>query len=200
MTVRALLAALLCSVSCTVTDGAGLTSLGRFAVCLRRLSDSCTTSDGSCRTGARTTLGVTLSRGPDGLFLWTPDVDGSAVRGRLTGRRFELVTTLSGVDLPCGCRGDVTETLRGELLVDAPDGGCEDAPSEGTGCAADTASSQLFETAPGDDWLRSAPPEPEGGWTPRGVRVWVVDASRPAAEGGCSCAACDATFEAVGSL
>jgi hypothetical protein len=183
--------------ACSTPFDADVRSLGRFSGCLRRLSDLCTTADGACRSSASSTLAVTLGRRADGTLLWAPDVGGTPLTGRIVGRRFELVASLEGVDLPCGCRGDVREVIRGELLVDtaAPECAVE---TSSAGCAGASRPSIFFaEGGPSEGWLEAGPGE-ETPSNVTGFRAWVADTATPSTAGGCSCASCGTTFEAVG--
>jgi hypothetical protein len=192
--VGALLSAAL-TAACSTPFDASVQSLGRFSGCLRRLGDMCAAADGTCRSSATGALSVTLGRRDGGTFLWAPDVGGTTLTGRIVGRRFELVTSLDGVDLPCGCRGDVREVIRGELLVDTAAPECA-AETSSAGCGNDTRVSTFFaDGAPSVGWLDGADADPPSNVT--GLRAWVTDTATPSAEGGCSCAACETTFEAV---
>ena len=186
-------------IACSTPFDAGVQSLGRFQGCLRRLSDGCTTTGGVCRSLAGSGLAVTLGRRGVGTFLWAPDVGGTPLEGRIAGRRFELVSSLSGVDLPCRCRGDVREVIRGELLVDAALPECTVETST-AGCGDEARGSAFFSDAvPAEDWVAAGDDDVVPA-NVTGFRAFVVDTATPAGEGGCSCAACGTTLEAVGGL
>jgi hypothetical protein len=188
------------ALSCTTPFDTDVQSLGRFQGCLRRLSDGCTTVEGRCLSRGGSDLGVTLGRRDDGTFLWAPDVDGKPLEGRIAGRRFEIVASLDGVDLPCGCRGDVIEVIRGELLVDSVPPECAPGTADG-GCGDVTRPTAYFgDIVPDEGWVVADVNEAEELANVTGFRAWVVDTATASSEGGCSCAACGTTFEAVGRL
>jgi hypothetical protein len=81
------------------------------------------------------------------------------------------------------------------LLVDAAAPACA-TESSAAGCGPDTRASVFFaDGMPAEGWLDGTDGEPLANVT--GLRAWVTDSATPSAEGGCSCATCDTTFEAV---
>lgn len=195
----AVVAALGCGDDAELPDGVHV--WGRYALCVRRVSDSCGgSSEGGCLSVAaddsrRGTLATRLGTGE---FFWArPGLP--PVRGQQQGTRFQVVG--DWVELPdvCGCRARVRETVRAELLLRVP----ADQPA----CVdtTDPEAPACEGPAPHEDgwdaqWLERAgdvPADPAQRF--EAVRGRIVNELEPVpGEQNCSCLPCRIEYELTG--
>ncbi len=179
------------------------TSYGTFDLCVRRLSDSCVTDGGTCRTDEARLRQTSLAIRPDGTLLWSRD--GLApLTGRQVGARFEIRGETASLEGLCGCTARVTEVIRGELL-EAPADTLLCTPSTDAGtttsCGADAGRPALYFDGPlpSDDWLDASPDAgPRSDVPYAGVRALVTNEVTPANGEPCDCVPCALALEVGG--
>ena len=174
-------------------------SLGTFQACLHRLTDSCATSETSCRSRVSETLTIELMEEADGVLRWST-AGRVVLEGRRVGLRFELSSIAPVPAQVCGCEVLVTETVRGELVpAREVTPVCSFPDEEGTcGPEASVASSRLWPVPlPGDDWLAGGADDSLSATSFGSIHA-VVDEQLAFPEAGCACEGCSASFELSG--
>ena len=143
---------------------------GNFNTCLRKVRDTCHHSDidgGACFASVTgtTQLSIALRGDRSTLLLARPPL--STVGGTQVLERFEVthdVTASSGLSRAvCGCEVNIRETIRGELLAEAPETSLCSSPDGGTSDGGSTDGGADMGCTPRDggshvptDWLSGA--------------------------------------------
>lgn len=164
---------------------------GRYGACLERVSDSCVSDDGQCRTQptAKQALLIGARRGTSEFLIAREGLP--PLVGTLDGTRFRTESTVRLPDV-CGCEAEVVETIEGDLLP---------VPVGEVACSGAAASTTCKRTPQDPAPLPLPVGESESvDYEKRypALRGRVISEARAVSEGNCPCLPCRAEFTLTG--
>lgn len=186
---------------------------GTYNACLRRVRDTChdpLVADGGyaeCLSPETATSAISIALAADKKTFRLARPPLSIVEGQQVNERFEVVQTVtasSGLTAAvCGCAVDVQETIRGELLLNAPatsacvatDGGSADAGSSSSCTSRDLDAPDAGTTT---DWLAGGSETIDLDQQYAAIQGTILDQIRPTPDESCGCKICEIEYEFVG--